>query len=385
IVRDFQKQGCDVEVMMTSAATKFIGPLTFDALTHHDVHVDMFNDPDTPIPHISLSESADIIVIAPCTANIIAKIASGIADDLLSSTVLAATCPVVISPAMNVHMYENPITRRNLADLEKLGITVIDADSGYLACGDVGPGRLPEPQSIVDRVMEILNSGEPKPLSGKKVVITSGPTREAIDPAIYISNRSTGQMGAALAKESLRRGAQTIVVSGPVEVAYPVGTSVVSVESARQMLDAVEKEAQGADIVICAAAVCDFRPENPSEKKLKKGTDDERLSEIDLVPNPDILATLCGEDNSSRIIVGFAAETENVEENGKSKLESKKADMIVANLVGTDEGFASDEDKAILITKSASIDLPRMEKSDLAQKILDKAQELLQDKDSDKA
>lgn len=368
LVRSLQKADIRVKVVMTEHATEFVGPATFRALTREKVAIDLFDDPADPIHHISLAQEADAFVIAPCTANVIAKIAHGIADDLLTTTALATTSPLIIAPAMNVNMYEDAVTQGNLETLRARGVLIVDADDGYLACGDVGRGRLAEPDAIVEAVLEALERKDD--LAGKRVIATAGPTVEAIDPVRCVTNHSTGKMGYALAEAAAARGADVVLVSGPVSLPAPAKVRLVSVVSAQDMLEAVEAEFATCDIAVFSAAVCDMRPVGTSGRKLKKGKDDKALSHIELEPTPDILATM-GRRKEDRVVIGFAAETESVLENAQAKLASKCADMIVANEVGEGKGFGTEGNKAWLVTKGGIVDLPFMSKRKLADAIFD--------------
>lgn len=374
IVRDFQKAGVRVKVVMTEHATHFVDPLTFRSLTHEPVAVGLFDDPTDPIHHISLADEVDLMVLAPCTANLIAKVAHGIADDLLSTTVLATTAPILVSPAMNVHMYEAAATQENMATLKRRGFHFIEADDGYLACGYVGKGRLPEPSAIVEKALHLLNECDPIPqdLAGKRVLITAGPTIEPIDPVRYITNRSSGKFGYAIASAAASRGARVSLVSGPVALAEPAGVEVIHVETAREMLEACRSVFPTADIAICAAAVADMRPAHAADRKLKKGINDEELSAIKLTENPDILATL-GASKDRQVVVGFAAETNDVIENAKKKLSKKNACMIVANEVGSDKAFGKDDDEIWLVRADETVHIGPALKTELAHAILDEA------------
>ena len=374
IVRDFQKAGVRVKVVMTEHATHFVDPLTFRSLTHEPVAVGLFDDPTDPIHHISLADEADLMVLAPCTANLIAKVAHGIADDLLSTTVLATTAPILVSPALNVHMYEAAATQENMATLKRRGFHFIEADDGYLACGYVGKGRLPEPSAIVEKALHLLNECDPIPqdLAGKRVLITAGPTIEPIDPVRYITNRSSGKFGYAIASAAASRGARVSLVSGPVALAEPAGVEVIHVETAREMLEACRSVFPTADIAICAAAVADMRPAHAADRKLKKGINDEELSAIKLTENPDILATL-GASKDRQVVVGFAAETNDVIENAKKKLSKKNACMIVANEVGSDKAFGKDDDEIWLVRADETVHIGPALKTELAHAILDEA------------
>ncbi|WP_241157022.1 bifunctional phosphopantothenoylcysteine decarboxylase/phosphopantothenate--cysteine ligase CoaBC [Adlercreutzia sp. ZJ304] len=379
ILRALQKAGADVSVVMTKAATSFVGEQTFAALSGHSVALNTFGNLDDAIVHIRLAKECDAFLIAPCTANILAKLACGIADDLLTSTALACVSPIIVAPAMNVHMYENVATQENIKKLKARGFYVLDPSSGYLACGDVGLGKLPDPQDIADATISILEKSvkNTKLLNGRKVLITSGPTIEPIDSVRFISNRSSGKMGAALALAALEAGANVEVVSGPVSAVYPREAKVVSVETAQQMLYTTENASHDADIVICAAAVADFRPAEQMEGKLKKGIDDAALCELRMVRNPDILKTLAESKKDSQVIIGFAAETSNIRENALSKLKLKNADMIVANEVGAGIAFGTDNNKAMLVTRAGVEELEMMPKIELARHIINKACNLL--------
>lgn len=375
VLRGLQKAGVRVKVMMTEHATHFVDPLTFRSLTHEPVAVGLFDDPSDPIHHISLAEEADAVVLAPCTANVMAKVAHGIADDLFSTTVLATTAPVVVAPAMNVHMYENPATQANMQTLKARGFRFVEADDGYLACGDVGKGRLADPEHIVSYVLDVLNGTSSQPqrdLAGKRVMVTAGPTVEPIDPVRYLTNRSSGKFGYALATAAAQRGAEVTLISGPVALPAPAGVEMRYVESARDMLAAAEEAFGNADIALFAAAVADMRPANPTDKKLKKGKNDAELSAIQLTENPDILATL-GHKKQNQVVIGFAAETNDVIPNAQKKLAKKGADMIVANEVGANKTFGKDDDEIWLVTDGGAEHVDPAPKTELAHTILDKA------------
>lgn len=407
IVRGLQKADIRVKVVMTEHATHFIDPLTFRALTHEPVAIGLFDDPQDPIHHISLAQEADVLLLAPATANIMAKAAHGIADDLLSTTFLATTAPILIAPAMNVHMYENVATQANMKILRDRGCTFIEADEGYLACGDTGRGRLADPAHIVEVVLSKLSEQKnscpttPAPsdspasplsnsafshseapeatardLQGLNVVITAGPTVEPIDPVRYITNRSSGKFGYALARAAANRGAQVTLISGPVALEAPVGVSMVYVESARDMLAATEKAFATCDIALFSAAVADVRPTNPSGLKLKKGINDAELSSIELTENPDILSIL-GHTKTHQVVVGFAAETHDVIENAQKKLKRKNADLIVANEVGSQKTFGQDDDEIWIVSAHAIDHFESAPKTLLAHNILSKAKSLL--------
>lgn len=395
ILRALQKGGVDVQVVMTETAKKFVGPATFEALSGFPVGCHLFEDDCGAIPHITLAESCDLFLVAPCTANVLAKLTYGIADDLLTSSALAVTAPIVIAPAMNVHMYENPATQHNIQVLRDRGVHVIDVASGYLACGDIGPGKLPEPDAIAQYALKILDSGDSseavnltqpsesdasKPLSGKRVLITSGPTVEPIDSARYISNYSSGKMGAALAEAANAAGADVEIVSGPVYVSYPTGSNVIYVRTAQEMHDEAVRLFENADAAICAAAVADYKPKITFDRKLKKGIDDEVLDHISLVKNPDILKELGARKRTDQMVIGFAAETDNLISNAINKLKSKNADMIVANEVGENKGFNKDTNKAALVTSTSVEELPELPKRELANRIIHKLSEEMRQK-----
>ena len=370
VVRGLQKAGVRVKVVMTKSATEFIQPAMFRALTREPVAVGLFDDaPGDPIHHISLAKEADLFLIAPCTANVMAKMAHGIADDLLTTTALATTAPTLVAPAMNVNMYEHAATQENMRALEARGVRFIDADEGYLACGDVGKGRLADPADIVTRALEMLEVK--RDLEDKHVLVTAGPTIEPIDPARYLSNRSSGKTGFAIARAAVERGAAVTLVSGPTALEDVPGATMVRVETALEMFDAVDEAFSNADIAIFSAAVCDARPAAPSVRKLKKGADDEALSHIELTENPDILATMGARKSPNQVVVGFAAETEDVVGNARAKLERKHADMIVGNLVSDGRGFATDDNEVVFVTAQGTQHLPLMSKDALAHAILD--------------
>lgn len=376
ILRGLQKAEVRVKVVMTEHATHFVDPLTFRALTHEPVAVGLFDDPQDPIHHISLAAEADLFLLAPCTANVLAKAAAGIADDILTTTLLATTAPIMVAPAMNVHMYENAATQANIAALKARGFEFIDAEEGYLACGDVGRGRLADPAVIVEAVLARLNEEAPEhDLAGLNIMITAGPTVEPIDPVRYLTNRSSGKFGYAIAEAAAARGANVTLVSGPVALPAPAGVEMRYVETARDMLAACEPAFAQADIAIFAAAVADMRPAAPAAKKLKKGVNDAELSAIQLTENPDILSTLAHAKNN-QVVVGFAAETNDVVENAQRKLERKAADMIVANEVGADKTFGKDDNEIWLVTAAGTEHVDPAPKKELAHAVLTKALEL---------
>ncbi len=362
------QRGYDVHVVMTKHATEFIAPLTFETLTGNPVYVEMF-DPATAgkIPHIALAKAADLVLVAPATANVIAKIAHGIADDLLTSAVLAATCKKLVAPAMNTHMFDNPATQDNLQVLLSRGMEIVAPACGRLACGDVGAGKMPEPAELIDRVEQEL--AFEKDMAGLRVVVTAGPTREAIDPVRFITNHSSGKMGYALAKAAARRGAEVTLISGPTALDTPSFVNTVSVDSAKEMFDAVMAAADDADIVIKAAAVADYRPTTVADEKIKK-TDGDAV--IALERTDDILATLGAQQRDDCFLCGFSMETEQLLENSRAKLEKKNVDMIVANSLRQEgAGFAGDTNIVTLLTADGKESLPMMSKDETAHKILD--------------
>ena len=376
VLRGLQKAGVRVKVVMTKNACEFVGPTTFRALTHEPVAIDTFGDgPGDPIHHVSLAEECDLFLIAPCTANVLAKMAAGIADDLLSTTALACTAPIAVAPAMNVHMYEAVATQHNMQVLASRGVHFIEPGEGYLACGDVGRGRLADPADIVASVLHMLE--REKDLEGKRVVVTAGPTVEPIDAVRFISNPSTGKMGFAIAEAAVERGAEVTLVTGPVSLTDVPGAKMVRVGTACEMKTAVDEAFPSADIAIFSAAVSDFRPRTVSDRKLKKGADDEALAHVELVENPDILASCGAAKREGQVVVGFAAETNDVIGNARSKLSRKKADFIVANDVSSGRGFGADSDEVAFVSASGEEHLPEMGKRELADRILDKALEFL--------
>ncbi len=364
------KQHANVDVIMTEHATEFIAPLTFESLTHTRCVTDTF-DRNHPweVEHIALADKADILVIAPATANCIAKLACGIADDMLTTTALACTCTKIVAPAMNTKMYENPVTQRNLNTLRELGYIIVEPDCGYLACGAVGKGRMEEPANIVDAIIKEI--AFEKDMLGKKVIVTAGPTREAIDPVRYITNHSTGKMGIALAKAAALRGAEVTLVLGPTDQAVPTYVKTVPVTSAQDMFDEVTSRADFQDIIIKAAAVADYTPATVADNKIKKSEDDSDLS-IPLTRTKDILKYLGEHKKKGQILCGFSMETENMLENSKKKLSKKNLDMICANNVKVaGAGFGVDTNVITLITADSVTELDLMSKDAAAHRILD--------------
>ncbi|MEN3329942.1 MAG: phosphopantothenoylcysteine decarboxylase / phosphopantothenate---cysteine ligase [Acidobacteriota bacterium] len=371
VLRGLQRAGCTVRVAMTKRACEFVQPLTFRALSGSHVIVDDYapDNPD-PIAHITFSQTVDLLIIAPATANIIAKFANGVADDFLSSTYLACTAPVLIAPAMNTTMWEHPATQRNLRQLRADGVHFVEPNAGEMACGTIGPGRLSEPERIVRAALDILaGSGRLKDLAGERFLITVGATREEIDPVRFISNRSSGKMGFALAEAAVKRGAAVTVVAGATTVDPPPSVRVVKALSADEMLKAVASEAGKASVFIGAAAIADYRPAQRAEQKIKKSNESITLT---LERTPDVLSQVAASRANGMLVVGFAAETENVLENAKKKLRSKKLDAIVANDVSrADAGFDTATNKIAIITDSDVVELPLMAKGEAADRILD--------------
>ena len=360
------KRKSDVHIIMTNNATKFISPLTFETLTGNKVHTDTFDlSPDQSIHHITLVKNCDLFLIAPATANIIAKIVHGIADDMLTSTFIAYNGKKMVSPAMNCIMYENQITQDNLKLCEKYGIKVIEPLEGRLACGDTGKGKLPEPEFLLNEI--IYEIGYKKDLNGKKILITAGPTQEALDPVRYLTNHSTGKMGYAIAKVAANRGADVILISGPVNIPIPHHVKIINIISAKDMFEAVKKEFSSCDIIIKSAAVADYRPKFYNENKIKKK---ENELNIELEKTDDILKYLGENKKEKQILVGFSMETTNVIENSKEKLIKKNLDMIVANnLKDKGAGFGTDTNKVTFITKNESKQLPLMSKEEVGDEI----------------
>ena len=367
------KQHCNVFVIMTKGALEFLSPLTFEALTGNKVYTDIFDETaGTEIPHISLSGKADAFIVAPATANVAAKLCHGIADDMLTSTALAATCPKIIAPAMNTRMYENPVTQDNLNTLIKYGWTVITPDEGRLACGDTGKGKLVSPEKLLDSVL--LAAAKEKDMKGLKVLITAGPTKEAIDPVRYITNRSTGKMGYALAENAALRGAEVTLISGCDNMPDPSFINTVHISSAKDMFEAVKKYSGDSDIIVKAAAVADYRPENVASDKIKK-TDG--FSQISLEKTDDILKFLGENKRENQTLCGFSMETKDLIENSKSKLNRKNLDMICANNLKTEgAGFGVSTNVITMITKTEEIPLPLMSKSEAADRIFSKLLEI---------
>ncbi|MCI5194899.1 MAG: bifunctional phosphopantothenoylcysteine decarboxylase/phosphopantothenate--cysteine ligase CoaBC [Candidatus Electrothrix sp. AW5] len=369
-VSSLVQEEAQVTVMMTEAATRFVTPLTFGALSGHQVYTDMFStDAEEIMAHITLSGDADAVLIAPATAQTIAQLAQGMADNLLSAAVLASAAPVVVCPAMNSKMLAHPATQRNLAILKELGYLVVEPETGPLACGEVGTGRLAE----WDTVREVLQGlFVEQDLAGQQILITAGPTREPLDPARYLSNRSSGKMGYFLARTARRRGAEVTLISGPTNLPAPPGITLVPVQTAAEMAKAVKEHAENASIIVKAAAVADFRPKNVASLKIKKST---AALQLELEPNQDILASL-GKGKVQRpdqLLVGFAAESNNHEAEGRRKLEAKQADLIVVNdILGKQTGFDVDTNQVTFITQEGAEQLALLSKEETANRIWDK-------------
>lgn len=374
VASKLRKLGYEINTIMTENACEFVKPLSFETITNNYVVTDTFARPHKwEVEHIALAKKTDLMLIAPATANVIGKIANGIADDMLTTTVMAVKGPVVIAPAMNTAMYENPIVQENIAYLKSKGYLFIEPDSGWLACGDIGSGKLPTPDTIVSYVTKELE-GE-RDLEGKHLLLTAGPTIEAIDPMRYITNHSSGKMGYAIATEAVKRGAEVILVSGPTQLECPKGVKRIDVKSARDMYKVVDEHFEWADAVIKTAAVADYRPENESARKIKKNGKELVLN---LVPNPDILKSL-GEKKKHQVLVGFAAETEHVVEYAKNKIQNKNLDFIVANNIAqSGAGFKGDTNIATIIKSNGEIiEYPQMTKNELGDIILDQVKTYL--------
>ena len=371
------KQHAQVHVIMTENAAKFISPITFETLTNRKCITDTFDrdypsDHPVEVEHIALAKKADLVIVAPATANIIAKMAYGIADDMLSTTLLACTCPVLVSPAMNTKMYEHPATQANLAVLRQRGVKIIEPSSGLLACGDEGKGKLPEPAVLVDHILTEIAC--PKDLTGKKILVTAGPTREALDPVRFITNHSSGKMGYAIAHAAALRGADVTLVSGPVSLTPPLGVKLVPITSAHDLFCAVTAVSAEQDIIIKAAAVADYRPVSVSDEKIKKADNDLSLS---LARTEDTLQYLGEHKPEGQILCGFAMETSDLENKARAKLKKKNLDIIVANNVKVaGAGFGTDTNVVTFITKDSTQQLEIMSKENVAMKLLDRLLEM---------
>ncbi len=384
VLRGLQKRGLSVRVVMTRHATEFVTPLTFQSISGFPVITEMFAPTDDPeIKHIQLAQSIDLLLVAPATANTLAKFANGIADDFLSTLYISATSPVLVAPAMNVEMWAHPATRENVRRLRERGVQFVDPEEGYLACRTVGAGRLAEPDEIVRRACEIIGASEPVDsrsdgandldLRGERVLVTAGPTQEAIDPVRFLSNRSSGKMGYAVAEAALARGAAVTLITGPVSIAPPEGARTIRVRSAAEMYKVVKQNLNAATMVVMAAAVSDYRPATVHQQKIKKNGD---ALTIELEQTEDILASTASE-RGSRIVIGFAAETENVIENAKKKLAEKGADLIVANDVSAaDSGFDVNTNRISLVTAECVVEMPLLSKQEAASRIVDAAMKI---------
>jgi phosphopantothenoylcysteine decarboxylase/phosphopantothenate--cysteine ligase len=371
--------GAQVKVLMSDSAIKFVTPLTFQALSRNEVYIDTFDEKHPQrIAHIDLADWADLVIVAPATANTIGKMACGIADNMITTTLLATQAPIWIAPAMNVHMYNHPAVKKNIEILAEFGCQFIEPSEGFLACGYIGKGRLEEPEKIVELVKQFFNQNL-RSLSGKQVVITAGPTREKIDPVRFISNHSTGKMGYALAEAAKEAGADVMLISGPVSLSAPAGVTVVKVESAQDMYEACDAVFDKADVVIKTAAVADYRPKTSYDYKIKKQPGD---AMIELERTKDILKEL-GMKKTHQILVGFAAETNDVEEYAAKKLREKNADMIVANNVKeTGAGFGTDTNIVNIFKKDGSVtNLPLMAKKKVAEKIISEISQMLKERE----
>lgn len=366
------KKGCNVNVLMTENATNFINPLTFEELTKHKCIIDTFDrNVQYNVAHISLAVSADTFIIAPASANVIGKIANGIADDMLTTTVMACKCPVIISPAMNTNMYENPIVQDNLAKLERFGYIIVPPAEGRLACGAIGKGKMPDEQVLLDYLERALS--DKQDFKGKRVLVTAGPTQESIDPVRYITNHSSGKMGYAVARQAMLRGAEVTLVSGKVNLPPVPFVKMIYITTAEDMYNAVTAEFENTDIVIKAAAVADFRPKRIADDKLKKA---DGMDSIELEPTKDILKEL-GKNKKNRFICGFSMETKNMTENSRKKLENKNLDMIVCNNLKVEgAGFQGDTNVVTVIDKTNITELGIMSKTEVADKILDRIAEI---------
>ncbi|MGL5086552.1 MAG: bifunctional phosphopantothenoylcysteine decarboxylase/phosphopantothenate--cysteine ligase CoaBC [Clostridium sp.] len=371
IISALKKHNIDVRVIMTNSATEFVTPLSFQSLSQNMVACDMFAEPKAfEIQHISLAQRADLMLIAPATANVIGKVANGIADDMLCTTIMATTSKVIFAPAMNTNMYKNAIVQNNIEKLKGFGYEFIEPASGRLACGDIGIGKLADVKIIVETVLsEIHKSSKKQDLLGKKILISAGPTISAIDPVRFISNRSTGKMGYSLAKEAKDRGAEVVLVSGPTNLEKPLGVNVININTNEQMKDAILEHFHNSDIVIKSAAVADYKPKEYSTQKIKKGDGDLNLV---FTRDNDILKLL-GDNKTHQLLVGFAAESNNVVQNAKKKLINKNLDFIVANDITSKEtGFGSDDNKVIIISSSGEEkELDKMSKKEVASNIFD--------------
>lgn len=363
------KNGYDVQVLMTKNATNFINPIVFETLTRHKCLIDTFDrNFEYSVEHVSISKQASVVMIAPATANVIGKLAHGIADDMLTTTVMACrTCKKIIAPAMNTEMYLNPVVQDNLKTLEKYGYEIIKPAEGYLACGDIGPGKMPEPEVLYEYIYREI--AYEKDLTGKKVLVTAGPTREAIDPVRFITNHSSGKMGYAMARVCAARGAHVTLVTGPTSIPKPLFANIIPVTTAKEMFEAVKEASKDADIVCKAAAVADYRPKTVSEEKVKKS---EGEMSLELEKTDDILLYLGQNKKDGQFLCGFSMETQNLAENSRKKLEKKNLDMVAANNLKVEgAGFQGDTNCMTLITKEEEIELPLLSKEETASRIID--------------
>ncbi|MFN2339845.1 MAG: bifunctional phosphopantothenoylcysteine decarboxylase/phosphopantothenate--cysteine ligase CoaBC [Halanaerobium sp.] len=366
VASSLTKLNHNVYTIMTESAAEFVNPITFHSITHLPVESKLFSTTTSEVKHIGLADKADLFLIAPATANFIAKAAAGISDDLLTTAILATGAPIMIAPSMNVHMFENPVVQRNMQTLEDLGYKIITPAAGYLACGYQGRGRLPEPERLVEEIKKELSK---KDLQNKKILITAGPTREALDPVRFLTNHSSGKMGYALARAASYRGAEVKLISGPTELEPPLGVELIRAESAAEMKDEVLKDADTADIIIMAAAVADYRPSKYSSQKIKKKDGDLNLK---LERTTDILAELGKKKAKSQLLIGFAAESENLLENAQHKLRKKQADYIIANDISNKNiAFGSDKNQVNILSEEGITKLPLLKKEKLAHKIFD--------------
>ena len=375
VISKLKKIGANIHVIMTKSATEFVTPLSFQSLSQNYVVCDMFEEPKTwDVEHISLAKKADVFLVAPATANVIGKIANGIADDMLTTTIMATKAKVLIAPAMNTNMYENPIVQKNISILKELGYKFVEPDSGRLACGDVGKGKLSTPDNIVNNIIDLLT--QKQDLKGKKIMVTAGPTIESIDPMRYITNRSSGKMGYSIANEAIKRGADVTLISGPTNLTPPQNLKkLIKIESAEDMYKAVINNLNENDVIIKSAAVADYKPKNYSEQKIKK-SDDDLIIELDR--NKDIAYEI-GKIKNNKILIGFAAETNDILDNAMKKIKKKNLDFIVANdLTKEGAGFGSDTNIVKIIDKEGNItDYPKMKKEEVANVILDKIKSLI--------
>ena len=361
-----KKQSADITVIMTPNATNFINPITFETLTGNKCLIDTFDrNFQYSVEHVSLAKQTDVFMIAPASANVIAKAAHGIADDMLTTTLLACDCPKIIAPAMNTRMYQNPIVQDNMKLLEKYGMEVISPAVGYLACGDTGEGKMPEPEVLYEYILKAL---QPKDMKGLKVLVTAGPTREKLDPVRYISNHSSGKMGYSIAKAAMMRGAEVILVTGKTNLTPPMGVHTIEITSAADMAEAVKENAKTQDIIIKAAAVADYRPKYTADEKMKKKDAD---LNIELERTEDILGFLGAHKEKGQFLCGFSMETENMIENSRKKLKKKNLDLIVANnLKEQGAGFGTDTNIVTLLSSEDTLELPIMSKDEVANRLL---------------